>query len=62
MWYSSTKIDYILGILDRIRNEFDLNAEKAGKQYGNILIFSQWAEMLHDIGVGYLKGNNERLP
>lgn len=62
MWYSSSKIDYILGILDKIRNEFDLNADQAGKQYGNILIFSQWAEMLHDIGVSYLKGNNERLP
>lgn len=54
MWYSSTKIDYIMGILDRIRNEFDLNASEAGKKYGNILIFSQWAEMLHDIGVRLL--------
>ena len=52
MWYTSTKIDMILSIVDSIFHAFDENIEKAQQEYGNILIFSQWTEMLHDIGVG----------
>ena len=52
MWYTSTKIDMILSIIDSIFHAFDVDIEKAQQDYGNILIFSQWTEMLHDIGVG----------
>ena len=52
MWYTSTKIDMILNIVDSIFHAFDVDIEKAQQDYGNILIFSQWSEMLHDIGVG----------
>ena len=51
MWYSSTKIDFILNTLESIRQEFDQNPIEAKEKFGNILIFSQWTEMLHDIGV-----------
>ena len=51
MWYSSSKIDHILNIIESIRAEFDVDEFKARAKFGNILIFSQWAEMLHAIGV-----------
>ena len=54
MWYSSTKIDFILTTLESIRQEFDQDPVQAKEKYGNILIFSQWTEMLADIGVSYV--------
>ena len=51
MWHSSTKIDYILNTLNSIWDKFRTDPESASVQYGNILIFSQWTEMLQDIGV-----------
>lgn len=51
MWYSSSKIDHILNIVESIRAEFDVDEINARVKFGNVLIFSQWAEMLHAIGV-----------
>ena len=51
MWKKKKKIDYILNTLNSIWDKFRTDPESASVQYGNILIFSQWTEMLQDIGV-----------
>ena len=51
MWHSSTKIDFILGELDKIWRAYDADETAARKKYGNILIFSQWTSMLRYLGV-----------
>lgn len=51
MWHSSSKIDFILGELDKIWKAYDEDETAARKQYGNVLIFSQWTSMLRYLGV-----------
>ena len=56
MWHSSTKIDFLLTSLRSIWDSFRADPHAASVQFGNILIFSQWVEMLSDIGVRFGEG------
>lgn len=56
MWHSSTKIDFLLASLRSIWSAFRADPKAASIEYGNILIFSQWVEMLSDIAVRFGAG------